>query len=47
MLLFSFIFSVKMVTPKFTNFDKFLMSADMTAVTINSNKIVLNDIKDN
>ena len=47
MLLFSFIFSVKMVTPKFTNFEKFFMNADMTAVIINSNTIVSNDINDN
>ena len=35
MLLFSFLFTVKMVTPKVSNFDKFFMNADMTAVTIN------------
>ena len=37
-----------MATQKFTNFDKFfLMDAKMTAVTIESNKIVLNEVKDN
>ena len=35
-LLFSSIFSIKMVTQKFTNFDFFLMHADMTAVTMQS-----------
>ena len=37
-----------MVTQKFTNFGKFLLRyADMAAVTIQSNKIVLNEVKDN
>ena len=39
-----------MATQKFTNFDKvffFLMHVDMTAVTIQSNKIVLNEVKEN
>ena len=35
-----------MAIQKFTNFDKFLMHASMTAVTIESNKIVLNNVKD-
>ena len=36
-----------MATQKFTNFDVFLMHvADMTAVTIQSNKIVSNEFKD-
>ena len=44
---FSSIFNIKMATQKFTNFDKFfLMHADMTAVTIQSNKIVSNEVKD-
>ena len=49
MLLFSSIFSIKMATQKFTNFDKFYfkMHADMTAVTVQFNKIVLNEVKDN
>ena len=35
-----------MVAQKFTNFGKFsLMHADMTAVTVQSNKIVLNEVK--
>ena len=38
----------KMATQKFTNFDKFfLMHADITAVTIQSNRIVSNEAKDN
>ena len=36
-----------MATQKFTNFDAFLMHTDMTAVTIQSTKIVLNEGKDN
>ena len=37
-----------MGTQKFTNFDKFFkVHADMTAVTIQSNKIVSNEVKDN
>ena len=37
-----------MATQKFTNFDKFvLMHADVTAVTIQSNKIISNEVKNN
>ena len=37
-----------MAAPKFTNFDKFFkMHADITAVTIQSNKIVSSEVKDN
>ena len=38
-----------MATEKFTNFDKLFkkMYADMTAVTIQSNKIFLNEVKNN
>ena len=37
-----------MAAQKFTNFEKFfLMHTDMTAVTIQSYKIVLNKVKDN
>ena len=37
-----------MATYKFTNFDKLLkMYADMIVVTIQSNKIVSNEVKDN
>ena len=37
-----------MVTQKFTDFDKFFCEHTlMTAVTIHSNKIVLNEVKDN
>ena len=38
-----------MATQKFTNFDKLFLKthANITAVTIQSNKIVLNEIKDN
>ena len=37
-----------MATQKFTNFDKFLeMHADTTSVTIQSNKVVYNEVKDN
>ena len=35
-----------MAAQKFINFD-FLMHPDVTAVTIQSNKIVLNEVKDN
>ena len=37
-----------MATQKFTNFDKFFLKThgDITAVTIQSNKIVLNESKD-
>ena len=45
---FSSIFNIKLATQKFTNFDKFFkMHAGMTAVTIQSKKIVLNEVKDN
>ena len=41
-------FNIKMATQKFTNFGKFFkMHTDMPAVTIQSNTIVLNEIKDN
>ena len=37
-----------MATQKFTNFGKFfLMHTDMTAVTIQSNKIVSSEVNDN
>ena len=37
-----------MAIQKFINFDKFFeMHSDMTAVTIQSNKIVSNEVKDN
>ena len=36
-----------MATQKFTNFDVFLMHANMTAVTMQSKKTVLNEVKDN
>ena len=37
-----------MAAQKFTNFDKFcLMHADMMAVTVQSNEIVSNKVKDN
>ena len=37
-----------MATQEFTSFDKFLkIQADMTAITMQSNKIVLNEVKDN
>ena len=44
---FSSMFNIKMAAQKFTNFDVFLMHADTTAVTIQSNKIVSNEVKDN
>ena len=45
---FPSVFSIKMLTQKFTNFDHFLkMHADMTAITIHSNKIVLKEVKGN
>ena len=49
MLLFSSIFNITMATQNFTNFGKFffLIHADTTAVTIQSNKIVSNEVKDN
>ena len=44
----SSIFNIKMAIQKLTNFDVFLkMHADMTAVTIQSNKIVSHEVKDN
>ena len=48
MLFFPLIINIKMATEKFTNFDKFFfqMHTDMTAVTIESNKIVSNKVKD-
>ena len=45
--IFSSIFNIKRTTQKFTNFDNFFMHADMEAVTIQFNKIVLNEVKDN
>ena len=36
-----------MDTQKFTNFDNFQLHADMTAVTMQSNKIVSNKVKEN
>ena len=36
-----------MAAQKVTNFDVLKMHADMTAVTIQSNKIVSSDVKDN
>ena len=36
-----------MATQKFTNFDVLLMYSDMTAITIQSYKIVSNEVKDN
>ena len=45
--MFSSIFNIKMAAQKFTDFDKFFkMYADMTAVTIQSNKIVTNEVQD-
>ena len=42
------IFDIKMATQKFNNVDKFfLMHTDMTVVTIQSNKIVLNEVRAN
>ena len=51
MLLDFSIFNIKMATQKFTSFDKilfvfFLMHTDMTSVTIQSNKIVSNEVKE-
>ena len=37
----------EMAMQKFTDFDVFLMYTDVTAVTIQSNKIVSNEVKDN
>ena len=42
MLLFSSIFNIKMATQKFTNL---FLHADMTAVTIQYNKTVLNKLR--
>ena len=40
--------NIKMATQKFTNFGKFFkMHSDIVAVTIQSIKTVLNEIKDN
>ena len=36
-----------MATQKFTNSDFFLMHTDLTAVTVQANKIVSNEVKDN
>ena len=36
-----------MATQKFTNIDFLKMHTDMTAVTIQSHKTVLNEVKDN
>ena len=36
-----------MATQKFTKFNYFLMPTNMTTVTIQYNKIVLNEVKDN
>ena len=48
MLLILFIFNIEMATQKFTNFDKFFLThTDRTAVTMQSNKIVSNEVKDN
>ena len=45
---FSSIFNIKMAAQKCTNFDKFFkMHTDMTAVTIQSNKVVSNEVKNN
>ena len=46
--MYSSIFNIKMAAQKFTNFDFFKkMHADMTAVTIQSNKSVPNEVQDN
>ena len=43
---FSSNINIKMTTQKFTSFDKFfLMHADITAVTIQSNKTLSNEVK--
>ena len=42
------IFNIKMAAQKFPNFDVFFLThADLTAVTIESNKIVSNEVKHN
>ena len=46
--MFSSTFNIKMATQKFANFNKFFqMLSDMTTVTIQSNKIVSNEVQDN
>ena len=46
--MFSSIFNIKMTAQKFTNFDKFFKThTDVTVVTIQSDKTVLNEVKDN
>ena len=47
MLLFPSIFYIKMATQKSPILISFLNCTDMTAVTIQSNKIVSNEVKDN
>ena len=45
---FSSIFIINMAIQKFTSFGKFfLMHTDMTAVLMQSNKIVSSEVKDN
>ena len=44
---FSFSISIKVAIQKFSNFDNFWMYTDMTAATVQANKIVLNEVKDN
>ena len=45
----SSIFNIKMAAEKFTSFDKFFlkMHTDMTAITMQSNQIVSNEVEDN
>ena len=48
MLLFYSIFDIKMATQKLTNLlSFFLMHGDMTVFTIQSKKIISNEVKDN
>ena len=47
MLLFSSIFSIEVTTQKFTNCVIFLMHTNVTTVTMQSSKIVSNEVKDN
>ena len=48
MLPILFHLNIKMAAQKFANYDKFFkMHTDMTAVTIQFNKIILNEVKDN
>ena len=47
MLIFSSIFNLETATQKFTNFDFFLILADVTAVLVQANTVVSNDVKDN